>query len=190
MKEGIGEIGILNHKGERIDSIIVDYRYHGYFLARERSGAGDTRKATSLKSAKADFTPAEGVLSINEAYLVFNYLEFSHKEVAEVLEVNPSTLFRWKKNVKEVFLGELQAKAVLYIDEIIAKGVKLFDSEENFQVWLNEPNYALGGKKPIELLKDHFEVEKVNNAIEEMSWGNLMKTECFSSSNKTPLSEN
>lgn len=105
---------------------------------------------------------------------MFNYLGYSQKEVAEVLEIDTSTISRWNKLQKDELLGKFQSKAIRHIDEIIAKGIKIFGSEENFKVWLNTPNYGLGEIKPIELLKDPYEIELVDNALEAMSWGNFI----------------
>lgn len=60
------------------------------------------------------------------------------------------------------------------IDHIITKGIRIFGSEEKFKEWLHTTNQALGDKKPIELLKDPYGIEVVDNAIEAMSWGNIM----------------
>jgi putative toxin-antitoxin system antitoxin component (TIGR02293 family) len=168
MKGEIGELRILGKTGEKIDSIIIVDKYHRHFLLRDR------RKASPIKKNKDGLGPAHDVLSFYEIEPVFSYLGLTQKEIAEILEVSPTTLSRWKKNGKEPFIGKLRSKFIWQIDEVIAKGVKLFGSEENFKVWLDAPNFALGGRKPVELLKDPYAVEKVDNAIEAMAWGNLM----------------
>lgn len=174
MKEEIVEIAILDEKGEKIDSIVVADEYYGYFLARKRAGAKENRVAFSKRRAKINFVLTEGILSFHEIEPVFSYLGFTQKAIAEILEVSPSTLSRWRKNDKGPLTGRLRSKFILHLDEIIGKGVKLFGSEEKFKLWLKTPNYALGGKEPVELLKDPYEMEKIDNAIEAMSWGNMM----------------
>lgn len=168
MKEEFIEISIIDEKGEKIDSITIDGKPYGYFMKKGK------RKVSSIREPKGGIVQDYYVLTFNEIEPVFSYLGYTQKEIAEVLEISPSTLSRWKKNDKEPLLGKLQSKLVLYIDEIICKGVRLFGSEEKFKVWLKTPNFALGDKKPVELLKDPYEVEKVDNAIEAMSWGSLI----------------
>ena len=173
----MGEVKILSAKGEKIESITVG-QHSSYFLA------GASKKAENLKRSKNFSSPRkrrsmevatpEGVLSYDEVRPVFTFLGYSQKEVAEALDLNASTLSRWKKNEQNEPLGKLRSKFVSDIDEVIAKGVKLFGSEENFKAWLNTPNYALGDVKPLELLKNPYDIEIVDNAIEAMSWGNLM----------------
>lgn len=60
------------------------------------------------------------------------------------------------------------------INHIITKGIRIFGSEENFKEWLNTTNYVLGDRKPIDLLKDPHGIDLVDNAIEALSWGNVM----------------
>ncbi|MDQ3392987.1 MAG: DUF2384 domain-containing protein [Bacteroidota bacterium] len=177
MKKSIGEIKILSSKGEKIESISVD-KQTKYFLSGSGKKIGNQKKnhkpSTFEKNSSVLLANKEGVLSYHEVQPVFNFLGYNQKEVADALDLNPSTLSRWKRNEKNETLGKLQSKFVSEIDEVIAKGVKLFGSEDNFKVWINSPNYALGDVKPIELLKNPYEIEVVNNALEAISWGNLM----------------
>ena len=111
-------------------------------------------------------------LKYDQVKPIMEFFALSQHEIAELLEVDPSTLFRWGKNEKTI--GKLRSKAMYELDEIIAKGVTLFGSEENFKKWLSSDNYSLGDRKPIELIKDPFGLELVDGAIEAMGWGNLV----------------
>lgn len=177
MKEAIGEFRILSDAGENIQSIKVDQQ-SSYFLAGDRMRTGNVKRSGKnspfRRKSSIVVATAQGVLSYSEVQPVFHFLGYSQKEDAEALDLNASTLSRWKKTEKNEPLGKLQSKFISDIDEVIAKGVKLFGTEEDFKVWLNTPNYALGDVKPIELLKNPYEIEIVDNAIEAMSWGNLM----------------
>jgi putative toxin-antitoxin system antitoxin component (TIGR02293 family) len=166
------EINILGNKGDKIGSLTLD-KYGSYFIDKgRRRMEGTQSQGRSAKKGSVPLTDAY-VLCFNETEPVFNYLGYNQKEVAEILEINASTIYRWKKSKKSEPLGKLQSKVILQIDEIIAKGIKIFGSEEGFKVWLDMPNYALGDIKPIELLKDPYNIEIVDNAIEAMSWGNI-----------------
>lgn len=100
---------------------------------------------------------------------LINFLGFRQKDLADFLHVDASTITRWKKNETEI--GILRAKIILDIDEIIAKGVRIFGSETDLKEWLASPNYALGDQIPLELLKDPFGTESVDEALEAISWG-------------------
>lgn len=103
---------------------------------------------------------------------MINFFDFNQRESAEFLEVDPATITRWKKNPKNI--GRLRSKNLLDIDEIISKGIRIFGGEEALKEWLNTTNYALGDVAPIELLKDPYGVQLVDEAIEGLSWGSFV----------------
>jgi putative toxin-antitoxin system antitoxin component (TIGR02293 family) len=115
---------------------------------------------------------SEAILKYGEINPIIQYLGYSQQEMAMVLEVDPSTLSRWKKEDKPI--GKLRSKTMFDMDYLITKGIRVFGSDKNFKGWLNAINYSLGDKRPIELIKDPFGIELVDNAIEALSWGNVI----------------
>jgi len=109
---------------------------------------------------------------LSETKVLFDYLQFSQAEVAEVLEVDPSTLVRWKK--EDRLLSRLLTKAIKDMDKIIAKGVRIFGTEALFQNWLHTPNEAFGHQKPVDLMRSPYGVEQVDEVLEAISWGNFL----------------
>lgn len=173
------EILILGNGGEKFETISIDQPYTHFIHRRYRDYVEGMVAAKLKEPAEMEDMPhisatVDETLSLKAVTPMFDYLGYNQKEIAEVLDVNASTLSRWKNNQKEEPLGKLQSKVVLEIDEVIAKGVKFFGSEEKLKNWLNNSNYALGDVKPLELLKYPFGVEIVDNAIEGMSWGNFV----------------
>jgi putative toxin-antitoxin system antitoxin component (TIGR02293 family) len=114
----------------------------------------------------------EAMMSFSETKVLFDYLDYSQHEVAEVMEVDPSTLFRWKKEDK--LLTRLLTKTIMDMDKIIAKGVRIFGTEALFSKWLHTSNLALGHKKPADLMRDPYGLELVDQALEAMSWGSFL----------------
>lgn len=112
------------------------------------------------------------VLDFKETAEIFDYLEFTQADIAEILEVDPSTLFRWKKDQKK--LSKVLTKTILDMDKVIAKGIRIFGSEAALSVWLHTPNTALGLQKPATLLKNPYQAELVDQAMEAMSWGAVL----------------
>jgi putative toxin-antitoxin system antitoxin component (TIGR02293 family) len=104
--------------------------------------------------------------------VLLEFMGFSLHEVAELFEVDPSTLFRWKKEDKK--LSKMQTKAILDMDKIVAKGIKVFGTKALFHEWLQAQNFALGGQKPIDLLKDPLKRDLVEDAVEAMAYGNIL----------------
>ena len=112
------------------------------------------------------------MLDFKDTSDIFEYLAFTQADIAEVLEVDPSTLFRWKKDQKK--LSKVLTKTILDMDKVIAKGVRIFGSEEALSVWLHTPNSSLGQQKPASLLKNPYQIELVDQAMEAMSWGAVL----------------
>jgi putative toxin-antitoxin system antitoxin component (TIGR02293 family) len=86
--------------------------------------------------------------------------------------VDPSTLFRWKKEDRK--LSKSLTKNLLEMDQIIAKGIRIFGSEELLSQWLHTPNSGLGDQKPATLLKNPYQITLVDQALEAISWGNIL----------------
>ncbi len=105
---------------------------------------------------------------------LLDFLGYNQGDSSELLETNASTLSRWKNSDKPVDIGKLRSKIVLDIDEIISKGVRIFGDERLFQDWLNTSNYSLGDVKPVDLLKDVYSIELVEDAIDALSWGSYV----------------
>lgn len=110
----------------------------------------------------------------NQISPLLNFLGYNQGDSSELLETNASTLSRWKNSSKPVDIGKLRSKIMLDIDEIISKGVRVFGSETLFQEWLNTTNHSLGDVKPVDLLKDVYSIELVEDAIDGLSWGSYI----------------
>jgi putative toxin-antitoxin system antitoxin component (TIGR02293 family) len=113
----------------------------------------------------------EPALQYGHASQVFHFLGFNQGDMADILEVDPSTLSRWKK--RDMPVGKLRSRILIDMDHIIAKGVRIFGSEEAFQRWVQTPNYALGDQTPLEILKSTDGISLLENTLEALSWGNI-----------------
>lgn len=112
------------------------------------------------------------VLDFQETGDFFDFLDFTTHDIAEVMEIDPSTLFRWKKEDRK--LSKSLTKNLLEMDQIIAKGIRIFGSEALLSQWLQTPNLALNGQKPATLLKNPYQIAVVDQALEAISWGNIL----------------
>jgi putative toxin-antitoxin system antitoxin component (TIGR02293 family) len=118
------------------------------------------------------YTNFQKGLSFGDIAPLITFLDYNQQDLAHFLDVNPSTISRWK--TQDSALGMLRSKNSVEVDRIIAKGVRIFGSEIGFQMWLRAMNTALGDVKPRDLLKNPFEVETVDNALEALSWGSYL----------------
>ncbi|MBN7813629.1 DUF2384 domain-containing protein [Algoriphagus sp. H41] len=134
--------------------------YH--FFSQQQLEASDTARA-----------PYGGIeLDFQETSSFFDFLDFTSHDIAEVMEIDPSTLFRWKKEDRK--LSKALTKNLLDMDQIIAKGIRIFGSEELLSQWLQSPNSSLHGQKPATLLKNPYQITLVDQALEAISWGNIL----------------
>lgn len=100
---------------------------------------------------------------------IFDYLGFTQQDISEMMEVDPSTLFRWRKEDRK--LSKAITKSLFDIDQIIAMGIRIFGSEELFSEWLRSKNSVLGDQRPVDLLKNPYGIEQVQGVLEGLSWG-------------------
>ncbi len=112
-------------------------------------------------------------VSYAELKPIFDYLHFNQADTAKVFGVNESTISRWQKT-PAIQLDKLKSRLIYEIDAVLQEGYSLFGSSESLQQWLNDENEALGNKKPADLLKDPYKVELVEEALQSLSWGNIL----------------
>ncbi len=111
-------------------------------------------------------------LSFQDIEPIIEFFEYKQQDLAQFLDVNPSTVSRWRSNDSDI--GSLRSKNIFEVDRIVSKGVRIFGSEKNFKEWLGTVNYALGDVRPVDLLKDPYGVDMVDGALEALSWGNYI----------------
>jgi putative toxin-antitoxin system antitoxin component (TIGR02293 family) len=116
------------------------------------------------------------VHSIREGvpYDFFNLIKertpFSEEDWASFLGISTKSLQRSK--IKENFVFKsLQSEKIFELAEVTSLGKDIFDTEEQFYLWLNTPSFALGNLKPIELLKDSYGKEMVIGELNKIDQG-------------------
>jgi putative toxin-antitoxin system antitoxin component (TIGR02293 family) len=55
--------------------------------------------------------------------------------------------------------------------DLYAYGKKVFGDKKRFDAWMNDPNRALGGKTPLELIVTQSGLQEVKNIIGRIEWG-------------------
>lgn len=85
----------------------------------------------------------------------------------------PQTTYN-KKKVSKSLLDSRDSELVLQISELIDFGVEVFNSEEGkFQAWLQKPNTALGGVKPLDILDTISGINEVRFCLNRIEYGNF-----------------
>lgn len=85
----------------------------------------------------------------------------------------PQTTYN-KKKVSKALLDSRDSELLLQISELIDFGSEVFNEEEaKFQSWLQKPNTALGGAKPLELLDTISGINEVRSCLNRIEYGNF-----------------
>ena len=95
---------------------------------------------------------------------------FSEIDWAEYLDVSKKTLQR-HRNDKYYSYKSIHTEKILELAEVTLFGKSVFDTKEQFYLWLNTPSYALGHLKPSELLKDSYGKELVMRELNNIEHG-------------------
>ena len=83
-------------------------------------------------------------IPISIAQTVQKRMKLSNKQFGEMLNFSESTFQRRIKN--KALLSPVESERVIDFSKIIAKGMDVFEDENDFNTWLNSPILALGGK--------------------------------------------
>jgi len=77
------------------------------------------------------------------------YLGITTHQIAALLPVTERTIQRYTPNQH---FNSVVSEHILQIAELAAKGAEVFDSKEQFRLWLSLPNKALGNKTPLSMM--------------------------------------
>lgn len=107
-------------------------------------------------------------------YVFFNLIKertpFNDEDWASFLGISTKSLQRNKAKEDFVF-KPLQSEKIFELAEVTSLGSAVFDSIQQFYLWLNTPSFALGNLQPIELLKDSYGKEMVVNELNKIDQG-------------------
>lgn len=95
---------------------------------------------------------------------------FSEDEWAEYLNLSKKTLQRHRNDTNYLF-KPIHTEKIIELAEVTIVGKDVFDTSEQFYLWLNTPCYALGNLKPAELLKDSYGKELVMGELNQIDQG-------------------
>ncbi|MEC3881368.1 type II RES/Xre toxin-antitoxin system antitoxin [Parapedobacter sp. 10938] len=94
---------------------------------------------------------------------------FTENEWAVFLELSTKTLTRYK--MENRYFKTLHSEKIMELAEVTREGLEMFGDAELFKQWLHTANYALGNKKPMELLKDSYGKELVLKELTHINHG-------------------
>lgn len=123
---------------------------------------------------EAKLTPLEKVELVEKGIskkALQNLKEKAHLDydkLAKVLNVARGTLISKKGN--ERFSKDVSDK-ILGLADIYSYGYQVFEDQDSFNEWIFQPNKAIGGQAPFDLLHTSFGKEEVKNVIGRIDYG-------------------
>lgn len=104
--------------------------------------------------------------------LIKNITPFTEADWAEFLHISTKTLERYKKDSQS--FKPIHSEKIIEMAEVTNVGKEVFGDMEKFKLWLDTPNFALGGMKPFELLKDSYGKDLVIGELTRINHGILV----------------
>jgi putative toxin-antitoxin system antitoxin component (TIGR02293 family) len=96
-------------------------------------------------------------------------MQFSNKEISELLAISESTLARREQSKRALTRDE--GEKTIQLSAVMAKGLEVFEDEEDFRHWLETDNVALGGIRPKELLTSAIGRDQVRDLLGRIQYG-------------------
>ena len=143
--------------------------------------SGDVR-STGAKSITYDRFLEDRMLIISAIragipYTLFNLIRtltpFTEKDWADFLNVSTKSLQRYGASIRHRF-KPIHSEKIIEMAEVTKMGLDVFGDMEKLRLWLDTPCYALGGMKPMELLRDSYGKELVVGELTRINHGILV----------------
>lgn len=96
-------------------------------------------------------------------------MRFTNKEMSDILGISESTLQR--RFQAKGTLSKDEAEKTFHIAKVIARGMEVYGSLEDFSRFLHSASRALGGKKPIELMGSSIGRDELLHLLGRIEWG-------------------
>ena len=107
-------------------------------------------------------------------YSLFKHIKantpFTEVDWAGFLNISTKSLQRYKNEEDHIFKS-IHSEKIIELAEVTNLGKEVFDTSEQFYIWLKSPSFALGNMKPVELLKNSYGKEMVINELNRIDQG-------------------
>lgn len=108
-------------------------------------------------------------LSIEAIRSIQRLMKFTNKEMSQMLSISESTLQR--RYNSEVPLSKDEAEKAFHITKVIARGMEVYGSLDDFLRFLHANSKALGNIKPIEIMSSSIGRDEILNLLGRIEWG-------------------
>jgi len=108
-------------------------------------------------------------LSVQAVRTLQRRMQFSNKEISELLAISESTLARREQSKRALTRDE--AEKTIQLSAVMAKGLEVFEDEDDFRHWLETDNVALGGIRPKDLITSAIGRDQVRDLLGRIQYG-------------------
>ncbi|MDC7127217.1 MAG: DUF2384 domain-containing protein [Spirochaetales bacterium] len=106
--------------------------------------------------------PKSALLSFSQS------VDMSVKSLTGILNITERTLQR-KKDLD--LLNENVSEHILQLAEVYSRGKEVLGNLDDFKIWADTPNKALGDKRPFDLLSSRYGVQMVLDELGRIEYG-------------------
>lgn len=153
--------------------VITDKELRRYMKAISKDESFKQYEITYAKVYKYKFLMTTAVRH-GVTYELFEEIKknspFDDNQWSTYLDVHIRTLQRYRAKKNHVFNPTLSEK-IFELSEFISLGYFVFDSHEDFEIWLSTPSIALGREKPISLLDNSYGMDLVIGELNRIEHG-------------------
>lgn len=107
-------------------------------------------------------------------YKIFNIIKnsipFTEDDWAKYLNISKKSLQRYS-NDKTFLFKPIHTEKIIELTEVTNLGREVFNSTEQFYLWLNTPSFIFNNLKPAELLQDSYGKELVMEELSRIEHG-------------------
>jgi putative toxin-antitoxin system antitoxin component (TIGR02293 family) len=97
-----------------------------------------------------------------------NRINFSEKELANVLDLSERTLQRYTDETK---LSKVASEKTIELAELYKHGEDVFESIEKFNIWMKTPHALFQKQCPIDILDTHRGFQMIHNELGRIEHG-------------------
>lgn len=107
-------------------------------------------------------------------YSIFEEIQqliyLSEQKLADILSLSTKSLQRYKKD-KDFRFKPIHSEKLIELAEVANFGLSVFDSKDQFNLWLDTPSFVLGNKKPSDLLTNSYGIKLVMQELNNIEHG-------------------
>lgn len=171
-------IAITKRKSKAVVLRAITHRKPRRAVSGKLAGTGVVKflvQGSQTAASALNYSPAKLVgllqagLPFNELQVLQNTLDVQTDRLASMLGISKATLHR-RKGQSGTLPPAVSDRIVRYA-RLLGRAVKVFGILEDAKLWLNSPQFGLGGGVPLEYAKTEVGAREVENLLGRIEYG-------------------